>query len=320
MTDLYIRREQPSKRPIVVALIIIALIVVAVVTYNLWGRRTPNPSEPPVSTAADTSLPAPSQPETDDAGPDAPAASPAPTAAGSTSGPIATSGTLAEVEQLRQAGNLEEARAKVLGILETVSDPQVRSAAETRAGQINIELALTPRQMAEKIDYAVEPGDTLQALATRFATTIELLQKSNNISGPMIRIGQRLRILQGAFSIAVDKSDNTLVVFLNDRFFKRYPVGTGEFNKTPVGSFKITDRISQPTWWRDGKAVAYGDPENVLGTHWLSLDVPGYGIHGTWEPETIGRQSSAGCVRLTNENVEELYTLIPIGTPVVITD
>ena len=128
------------------------------------------------------------------------------------------------------------------------------------------------------------------------------------------------RILKGQFSIEVSKETNEMVVRLNDRFFKRYLVGTGKFQKTPEGQFKITDKIAQPTWWReDGKAVPYGDPENVLGTHWMSINVKGYGIHGTWEPETIGKQESAGCIRMLNDEVEELYTFVPIGTPVTIT-
>ena len=47
-------------------------------------------------------------------------------------------------------------------------------------------------------------------------------------------------------------------------------------------------------------------------------DASGYGLHGTWEPESIGKQASAGCVRLANNEVEELFLLIPTGTRVVI--
>lgn len=73
--------------------------------------------------------------------------------------------------------------------------------------------------------------------------------------------------------------------------------------------------------------IPFGDKDNVLGTRWMSLQaanptnaVRGYGLHGTWEPETIGRQASAGCVRLLNNEVEELFLLVPIGTRVVITE
>jgi len=50
------------------------------------------------------------------------------------------------------------------------------------------------------------------------------------------------------------------------------------------------------------------------------LNVPGYGIHGTWEPDTIGRQSSAGCIRLLNDDVAELFVMLPVDTPVIIHD
>ena len=73
--------------------------------------------------------------------------------------------------------------------------------------------------------------------------------------------------------------------------------------------------------------IPYGDPANILGTHWLALEptgdtprVSGYGIHGTWDDTSIGKQSSAGCVRMRNSDVEELYVLLPRGTPVLIVE
>jgi lipoprotein-anchoring transpeptidase ErfK/SrfK len=119
----------------------------------------------------------------------------------------------------------------------------------------------------------------------------------------------------------VSKTANLLTVTDNGKFFKRYRVGTGQFSKTPVGEFKITSRIKNPPWYRaDGKTIPYGDPENILGTHWLGLNVPGYGIHGTWETNSIGRQSSAGCIRLLNDDIAELYVMLPVDTPVTIHD
>jgi len=50
----------------------------------------------------------------------------------------------------------------------------------------------------------------------------------------------------------------------------------------------------------------------------LTTPEPGYGIHGTTEPESIGYQSTEGCVRMRNEDVDELYSIIPIGTPVTV--
>ena len=188
-------------------------------------------------------------------------------------------------------------------------------------GQLGMEMLFSPIPMAEKTDYTVQAGDSLDKIARRSGTTVELLRKSNSLRGPVIRPGDRLRVFSGKWAIRVSKSRNDLVLLLNDQFFKRYPVGTGEYAKTPTGEFKITDRIAQPTWWHpDGRTIAYGDPENLLGTHWLALDIKGFGLHGTWEPNTIGRQSSMGCVRLLNEDIEELFTLVTVGTPVTIED
>ncbi len=213
--------------------------------------------------------------------------------------------------------------ARELGwrILDEARNQHIIQAAEELLNEVNITLVMNPWPMPEKVDYTIQRGDTLGGLARRFNTTVDLIQRGNRLTGPMIRVGDRLRILDATFSMEVSKSRNDLVLYLNDRFFKRYRVGTGEYQRTPVGEFQITDRIPQPTWWRqDGRAIPYGTTNNVLGTHWLSIDVPGYGIHGTWEPESIGYQSSAGCVRLLNEDIEELYTLVPVGTRVVIVE
>ena len=52
----------------------------------------------------------------------------------------------------------------------------------------------------------------------------------------------------------------------------------------------------------------------------MGIDVPGYGIHGTTEPESIGYQATEGCVRMHNSDVEELFTIVPPGTEVIIVD
>jgi lipoprotein-anchoring transpeptidase ErfK/SrfK len=331
MTDIYIKRRdnKPGCRRIVILLVILGIAGI------IWGgvylhsrirksKATESPAEPSQATVeapiASVELP-PAKPQ---AKPAQAAPKPVPTphhaAKPQATAPSASNARLVEeIKQHASRGELQEARVKSYQMLNNARTATETRQAEAFLNAINTRMVFSPSPMKEKVMYTIKSGDTLGELAKQHGTTVDLIRKSNNIKGSLIRIGDRYRILQGQFSIAVDRSDNTLVVKLDDRFFKRYPVGTGKFEKTPIGSFKVTDRIAQPTWWRpDGKAVPYGDPENVLGTHWLSLDIRGYGIHGTWEPETIGHAASAGCIRLLNEDVEELYTLIPIGTPVVI--
>jgi lipoprotein-anchoring transpeptidase ErfK/SrfK len=230
---------------------------------------------------------------------------------------IDTSGeTVGKARQFKAEGKLAEARAA----LQPVADaPDASDAAVELLGEIDTQILFTGTAAPEKVDHTIEAGDTLGKLAEKYGTTVTLIKKSNNLTRDMIRIGDRLRIYQGKFSVDVSKTANTLRLLDSGKLFKRYRVGTGEFSKTPVGEFKVTSRIENPPWWRpDGKTIPFGDPDNILGTHWLGLDVPGYGIHGTWETNSIGKQATAGCIRLLNDDVAELYAILPVGTVVTI--
>jgi len=168
--------------------------------------------------------------------------------------------------------------------------------------------------------HEVVSGDSLGRLAKKYNTTIDLIKTSNSLKSDIIRIGQKLRIWTAPFNIFVDKSQNILMLKTGEKVVKVYNVSTGANNSTPVGEFTITTKLTDPVWFNRGVVVPPESPENVLGSRWLGFDLPGYGIHGTVEPETIGKQVTAGCVRMRNEEVEELYSIIPFGTKVVITN
>ena len=165
----------------------------------------------------------------------------------------------------------------------------------------------------------------LATIAARHNCPVALIQRMNGIANPnSVQAGRRLVVLdRPKFEVLVSKSRNTLLLTLNGRFFKRYVVATGEGGNTPVGTFRMVERFENPEWETGGRRIPYdgtGANGNILGTRYLKLDVPGYGIHGTWDESTLGRQSSAGCVRMRNADVEELYVLLPRGTPVTIED
>ena len=167
------------------------------------------------------------------------------------------------------------------------------------------------------LTYTVQPGDTLTRIARKAGTTVELLRVSNGIRGDLIRVGQRLKVLQANFSVLVDKSQNTLTLKNGEEVVKIYRCSTGREGITPTGTFQIVNRMVDPVW---KGIVAPGDPGNPLGTRWLGFDLPQYGIHGTNEPESIGKSVTDGCVRLANSDVEELYTLLAEGTSVTVVE
>ncbi|MBR3622525.1 MAG: L,D-transpeptidase family protein, partial [Selenomonadaceae bacterium] len=87
----------------------------------------------------------------------------------------------------------------------------------------------------------------------------------------------------------------------------------------PVGYFKISSKDKNPTWTDPGnhRNVIPSGPSNPLGYRWMQL-YGNYGIHGTNNPNSIGHYVSNGCIRMREENVEELFDLVEIGTPVEI--
>ena len=203
----------------------------------------------------------------------------------------------------------------------------MRVTIEEKLGKLNAEMIRLPWPMVEKQDYIVQTNDAIKIIARKFGTTVEMMVKGNELKRPdIIRPGQRLKVFAGKMEIVVSKSRHDLLLSANGRFFKRYHVATGRYEKTPGGSVVVSDRIPEPPWHRDdGKVIPFGDKENILGTRWMAIkatgttpEVKGYGIHGTWDNDSIGKSESAGCIRLKNEDIEELFEMVPIGVTVSI--
>lgn len=166
----------------------------------------------------------------------------------------------------------------------------------------------------------VKEGDTLSMIADEYRTTAELIKRQNGLRSDVIRLGQRLRVWTGRFSVLVDKSQNILTLKSDGEVVKTFRVSTGKENITPVGTFTIVNKLKDPSWTHEGQLIPSGDKRNILGTRWLGFDIPSYGIHGTTQPESIGSQATAGCVRMLNNEVELLYDFLPVNTEVVVID
>jgi lipoprotein-anchoring transpeptidase ErfK/SrfK len=191
---------------------------------------------------------------------------------------------------------------------------------QKKIDDINIRLLFSPALTPKSVLYEIVPGDTLTKIARKFKTTPDLIKKSNGLSDDKIIPGRKVKVWNAPFSIVVDKSQNILILKSDEEIIKTYIVSTGKDNCTPVGNFKITSKLINPTWFKTGAVVPPESPENILGTRWMGLDRPSYGIHGTTEPQSLGKQATQGCVRMSNQEVEELYTIIPVGTEVTIVD
>ncbi len=117
--------------------------------------------------------------------------------------------------------------------------------------------------------------------------------------------------------VIVDKSHNRLFVYEHGRLVRTYEVATGRSpTLTPEGRFHIASKAVDP----------YGGlaQDSQFGSRWMGICTPDtpdgsrYGIHGTNEPDSIGKYASAGCIRMHTQDIEELFLLVDVGTPVEI--
>lgn len=182
----------------------------------------------------------------------------------------------------------------------------------------------------KKVNYMANDNDVMEKIAAANNTSIELLQCSNNLKSTDYSVwsGRAFRIYKGDWKIKVSKKHLYLNLYDGNKLFKVYRVGIGREDRTPEGKFVIVSKVKEPAWYSStGKIVPYGSPNNVIGTRWLKLSpegdtdkgLLGYGIHGTWDPDSIGKTVSNGCIRMKNHDVEELFMIVPRLTSVTIT-
>jgi len=227
---------------------------------------------------------------------------------------------LNEAAKQEAEGNKLKAKEAYDQIISNYPDYDKIEDVQDKLGALNIDLIFSPAQMPQTISYEIVPGDSLGKLARKYNTTTQLIKRANGLKSDVIRTGETLRIWTAPFNILINKSQNVLFLKSGEEVLKIYHVSTGRDNITPVESFKIATKIENPVWFRNGGSpIPSESPENELGSRWMGFDTDShYGIHGTLHPEAIGQQVTAGCVRLKNEDVEELFDIIPVGTQVVI--
>lgn len=235
-------------------------------------------------------------------------------------GVSSASGLLKQAQDLEAAGNLLETKNAYQKLINEFPQSSEIMNWQKKAEDINIRLLFSNSIAAKSTLYEIKPGDTLNKIAKEFRTTIDLIKKSNHLTDDKILPGRKIKVWTAPFSILVDKSQDTLILKSDDEIIKTYIVSTGKDNSTPTGNFKITSKLINPAWFKAGAVVPAGSPENILGSRWLGFDLAGYGIHGTTEPQSLGKQVTQGCVRMSNSEVEELYTIVPQGTEVTIVD
>jgi lipoprotein-anchoring transpeptidase ErfK/SrfK len=133
----------------------------------------------------------------------------------------------------------------------------------------------------------------------------------------------RTTIIPG--SIVVDRENRLLYLIDGNNSARRYGIGIAQECLTGGSFFRVANKLEWPDWRPSGSntreavalVAATGRPGSPLGARALLLDKPGLLIHGTNSPKTIGHLVASGCIRLVNEDVEDLYRRVSLETRVV---
>ena len=152
--------------------------------------------------------------------------------------------------------------------------------------------------------YNIKSILKITAIILLFAIIIAIL--SNKIS--MKKVIETSSNSKSTYKILVDVEESKLYLFENDILSKEYKCSGGKWSTpSPIGTWTIISKAK----WGEG-----------FGGSWMGLNVPWgkFGIHGTLDPYSLGWSSSHGCIRMDNNDVAELYKIIPIGTRVTIVD
>jgi lipoprotein-anchoring transpeptidase ErfK/SrfK len=126
-------------------------------------------------------------------------------------------------------------------------------------------------------------------------------------------------------SIVVDRENRFLYLVDANNSARRYGIGIAQECLKGGSFFKVSNKLEWPDWKSSGAntkdadalLAAAGRPGSLLGARALLLDKPGLLIHGTNSPKTIGHLVASGCIRLVNDDVEDLYRRVSLETRVV---
>ncbi len=220
---------------------------------------------------------------------------------------------------LAASGRLAQAQVRLSQSLRAgVDGPKgkaVRDAVMSLADRVQFGGEKAPDDPYAK-SYNVVKGDAIITIGRRFLIPGELVMRLNRLGSPSIQAGQSLKVIQGPIHVEIYKARHELQAWCGDVCIRVYPVGIGKVGSTPEGTFTVKSKLRNPPYQPMHKPrTEFRDPgaaDNPLGTRWIDIGNH-YGIHGTIDPASVGRDVSEGCIRLHGKDVEELFDLVVEG-------
>jgi LysM repeat protein len=222
--------------------------------------------------------------------------------------------------KFRQEGRLSEARTALSAFLQRYPNGAHTEEAKDVLGDLNMDILLSRYPSPEKQEYIVKSGDVLARVAAKTKSSPELIMRTNNLSGAMLRVGQRLLVSHPDFSLFIQRKAQSVTLLDKGAFFKRYRVRT--VKPPPRTPPRIVTRVAETMAWKGDKRVGFGSKDYLGSVRWIRLNTPGYILYsdvdrtkfpGAITPPPFGLAMAAS-------DVEELSGLVNAKTTVTITD
>lgn len=167
--------------------------------------------------------------------------------------------------------------------------------------------------------HVIRAGETLPQIAERYNVPAELLAKINGIADPMrLQPGEELKVVRGPFRAVVYLEKHEMVMWLQDLYAGRFPIGVGTDKPDLTGNFEVQEKNREPTYYSPtNRAFDPNDPLNPLGKRHIGLG-ESVAIHGTNDEGSIGQTGGPGAVRLGERDADDVFDILSLGSRVVI--
>jgi len=212
-------------------------------------------------------------------------------------------------------------------------------AARKSLSEISQTVVFSPKKFSDDPfggTYDVLSGERLATIAAKNGVSWQFLARINGIDPRHLRSGTTIKVIKGPFHAVVNKSIFRMDIYLGSPgeadsiYVTSFPVGLGQDGSTPSGTWQVAagNKIRHPKYYspRGEGVIDADDPKNPLAGYWLGLvgldgqavGKTSYGIHGTIDPNSIGKQASMGCIRLRSEDIAVVFDLLVEGKSKVV--
>jgi len=237
-----------------------------------------------------------------------------------------------EVRKSLDSGRLTEAHlalSKVYGDSYATLPPDMAKQIVTLLDQLAGTIIYSRQHFLEPA-YVTQHGDTIGKVADKYNVPWQLLARINgfmpagasNVDAATkdqpLPVGRVLKVVRGPFDAVVHLDRRELTLIVQNRYAGRFPIGIGRDQPKLEGEYTVCTKTLNPTYYGpDSVTIRPNDPKNPLGGAWIGL-TDRIGIHGTNNPQAIGRDDNRGAISTSDRDLQDLYGILTVGSRVTI--